>query len=265
MDTLFFAQLATSFFVGGGFITLLIFIAEKLPPNLRGIILPLPSTSAISFLFLGWVISPEAVGRVAPLLIVGMGAVMAFLTTYLYVSKIVLQKAYSIMLSSLASIGVWFLVIGPVVLYDIDNLLLFFLIYILGLALAHIAITKKTSSIHDKREINYTTTERLVRFLFVACIITSVVFLGKTLGEFWGGMFAAFPAAVLSTLLILHRRYDSAFLFQTFRNFPVGSVTIIIFGYAAAYTFPTYGLVWGVCLAYLCSIIYSTIVGLLQK
>lgn len=61
IDKLFLIQVVTSFIVGGVFIAILGFIAERSSPKVAGIVLSLPSTMAISFFFIGWTLSPSKI------------------------------------------------------------------------------------------------------------------------------------------------------------------------------------------------------------
>lgn len=49
MSSIFIIQLIVSFFVGGGLITLLTFLAEKSSSKVSGIILSFPSTALAGF------------------------------------------------------------------------------------------------------------------------------------------------------------------------------------------------------------------------
>ncbi len=66
MDNIFIIKLITSFFVGGSLMTLLSFIVEKVDEKISGIILSFPSMSLLSFFFLGWTLSSQAVANIIP-------------------------------------------------------------------------------------------------------------------------------------------------------------------------------------------------------
>lgn len=104
--------------------------------------------------------------------------------------------------------------------------------------------------------VRYTFAQKITRCLIVGSIMTLIVFLSKTLGSFWGGIFSVFPAAYTSTLLILHKQYDARFLQRTCRTMPLGSMPIIVYAFLARWTFPVYGFVWGTVLSYIGAAIF---------
>ena len=87
MEKLFIIQLITSFFVGGAFIALLVTLAERTSKQLAGVIIIFPSTIALSFFFLAWVLSPEAVAHVAPVAILSTAINFILFLIYPYVAN----------------------------------------------------------------------------------------------------------------------------------------------------------------------------------
>lgn len=83
---MFAIQLLILFIAGGGFVSFLSLIAEKTSERYSGLILSLPSTVAISFFFLGWILSSEAIAQVAPTVIVSLGTMLLLIVTYFTLS-----------------------------------------------------------------------------------------------------------------------------------------------------------------------------------
>jgi hypothetical protein len=108
---------------------------------------------------------------------------------------------------------------------------------------------------HEKPpSISYTKRQIIGRSIFAGLMISSVVFLGRTLNPFWGGVFAMFPAAFSSALMIIHRYYGATALFPYFEKVAVGSVSIFVYCITVMLVFPEIGFIWGTLIAYLISL-----------
>lgn len=255
MDKFFILQLVISFLVGGGFIATQSLVAERVSGKIAAIILAIPSTAAISFFFIGWVLSPQHIAEIAPLAIMGTAIVFIFVTTYLYLSKIKLPKKLSMLVSVVGAFAVWFGFSIPLARAQFSNLIVAFAACIIAASIAYYFVTVLPKGHGEQPYVKYTKLQMFGRALFAGCIITLAVFLSKTLNPFWGGIFSVFPAAFTSTFLILHWYYDSSFLFRTFKNIPLSSLNFIAFTFTAKYTFPAFGIIGGLATAYLASLV----------
>lgn len=251
--SLFHFQLLLSFLVGGGLVSLLTLLAERASQRMAGLIITIPSTVAMSFLFIGWTIGPDKIPAVMPPIPFGIGAVLMFATTYLYLSKIKLPKPISLTVCLVGALGVWFSLMLPLAIFEINDLRVSLAGFVVFTLLAHYLITKKTHAKSTLQKIHYTLPQILFRGAFIGAIITLAVFLAKTSGPLWGGVFAAFPAVFISSFLILHWHYDSAFLFRTFKNAPLGNIGFLAFVLVSAWSFPAFGTLLGLLVAYAAS------------
>lgn len=260
MDYQFLIQLIISFFVGGSFIAFLSFLAEKASAKMAGIIIALPSTMAISLFFIGWTSSPQEVVKIIPMLPIAYGPVMAFTVIYLYLSKIKLKKSHSIILCGSISLLAWFILAIPIALFEFSNLLISFLSYLLIVGVGYYLLTVKNKAISEPSQINYSIWQKIGRAVFAGAIITLSVYLARTLGLFWGGIFSMFPAAFFATLVILHWQYNSNFLFRVWKNAPLGSIIFIIYAISIIFTFSNFGIVIGTILSYIISLFVFLII-----
>jgi len=260
MDKLFIAQLVISFFVGGAFIAGLSLLAERSSEKMAGMIISLPSTVVLGFFFMGWALGPDAVARAAIVLPAMSGVIIAFTITYLYLSK-----RFSIAICSIGALAIWFVLSLPLAIYKIENLLLSLGIYLVAFIIGYFYITYKPHQKSSHKRLKYTWFQILLRSIFAGTTITLVVFLSKTLDPLWGGVFSGFPAVYLPSLVIIHKHYDSKFLFRTWKNSPIGSLLFMIFGLSAIYTFPAFGIWGGTIASYLLSMIVFFIIARLKK
>lgn len=259
MDKLFILQLISSFLVGGGFIALISFAAERACAKTAGIIISLPSTIAIGFFFMGLTISPESVAKIAPILPLTIGSTIVFTTIYLYLAKfttkIGLSKIKSILLCVTISTSVWLGINIPFVIIKFTNLAVTLSIYIIFTLISYYFLTIRPKIEHYAKPITYSLPQKIWRASFVGIIICLTIFLARVVGPFWGAIFSSFPAVYLSTLVVLHFHYNSEFLFKVWKNAPLGLISPLTFALSAIYTFPKFGTVLGTISAYLISLV----------
>lgn len=253
MDKIFLLQVVVSFLFGGAFVAFLTFWAEKSTARVAGIIISVPSTIAIGYLFMGLTVSAEAVAKVAPMVPMGSGILMIFTMVYLYMSKIPLKKSYSVALCTVSSLFVWFLLALPMAIYKFDKIWISILVYIVCLALGFQFLTIRVKLKAYHKPLVYTIWEKVFRSVFAGGIIALIVVLSKTFGPFWGGVFTVFPAVFLSSMIVFHIRYDSDFLFRIWKNSPIGSLVFVSFAIASIYTFPAFGVIGGLIGSYFVS------------
>ncbi len=263
INRLFYIQLVTSFVVGGGFIALLSFTAERAGTRAAGIVLAVPSTAGLGFFFLGWALSSEAVARIIPATLIPLGLAVLFPALYTYaagcLSRVLKNKALQIAASFLVSISAWFVLSIPIALYELNSLAAGLAGYFLFALVTHSLLRRRH---HEKpAPLTYTRGQKIGRAAFAGFIIALVVFLGKTLSPFWGGVFAMFPAALVSSLMILHWYYDPESLFPTVRRFALGSAAILVYALTVMLVFPVIGFIAGTAVAYLASLAVSLVLS----
>lgn len=259
MNKLFVIQLIVSFLVGGGVIALLSLIAEKANKRIAGIILTFPTTVALGFFFLGWTLSPKAVADIVPATLIPLGLSVLFAAVYAYVAnyfaKIIKSKIWQIIVTSIISIGLWFALAIPVIILEINRLAVGVAGYTLLILIAHLLLKRKN---YEKPvTLTYTTGQKISRATFVGFIVFLVVLLGKLLNPFWGGMFAMFPAAFSSLLMILHWYYDPKSLFPTMQKVALGSLSLFAYAITTMLVFPQFGFIIGTLFAYAVSLVVT--------
>jgi hypothetical protein len=264
METMFIIQLITSFLVGGIFIAFLSFLAEKASEKTAGLIITIPSTIAISFFFIGWTLSPQEIANIAPVTLLTLGVIGLSTIAYLSLSKIKLKKIYSIILCTASSLFIWFLFAVPLAIFKFSNLLLAIIGFLILAAIPYYFVTIKSKTTSLDTPIKYSTSQKIARAAFAGVIISLAVFLSKTLGPFWGGIFSSFPAKFTTSLIIIHWHYNSNFLFKVWKNFPLGFLTSATYPIAAIYTFPKFGIWLGTLIAYAISLLVFLIVSRLS-
>jgi len=265
MTNLFYIKIITSFFVGGIIIAGLSFFAERANKKIAGIVLSLPSTVMIGYFFIAWATSPEAIFDIAPITIATDGAILFFSIVYIYFSKIKINKILSILLSTILGLSTWLIISIPLAIIKFDNLLLSLIIYLIPVSISYYFLTHKNKIEKTPDKLTYSNTQKIGRAIFAGSIIALSVYLSKVIHPFWGGIFSGFPAAFLSTFIILHWYYDSQILFKIAKTIPIGSIVFIIYIWTARYSFPAFGIWGGTILSYLISLVFFFILMKFQN
>ena len=247
MNSLFIIQLVTSFVAGGMGIALLTLLAERAPRKISGIILMFPSTVVLGYFFLGWTLSPEAVALAVPASIITTGVNIFYIICYLLIANQALRlfqrRIPQIILGLGVSFPLWLAVATLIIHHKPAHLTIALPVYLLLVVLGLLALKKFPDA--SLRSFHYTRAQKIGRAIFSGLVISTIVFLGKTLGPFWGGVFAAFPSAITSSLTIFHWYYEPWELASLVRAIPLGSLSTVSFMLVAKFTFPMMGIMGG--------------------
>ena len=253
MISIFLLKLLLSFLVGGSYVAFTIWVSEKFGSKLGGLLIGLPTTLLVSLLFIAWTQNSQAAVSSIPVVPATIGLASIFLATFIYQFKHGKVFAYS------SAVIVWLLITFSFVLFSLKNIFLSIILGIIFIALAlyllnnfpHRKLTSYKSSIN----------EFLFRCLFAGSIITLAVFLGKLLGPLWGGVFASFPVAFSSSLLLLERKHGIEFTSSVAKTMPYGNLANILFATAFYFLVPAIGIVIGTIIAYSLSLVFAVFVN----
>jgi uncharacterized membrane protein (GlpM family) len=258
MTRMFLVQLFVSFFAGGALVTLLSIIAEKTNQRIAGILMMFPSTLALGFLFLGLTTNAENVSTVIPATLIPLGIIVfssvIYIFSSLFYSDRIKSKTAQILCSLLTSIVIWFCLASPFAIYKFSSLPIGVIGFFVIITVTHFILREKKFELSLTRPV-YTKTQIIVRILFTGSVIATVVFLGRTLNPFWGGVFTMFPAATFATLVILHFYYAPRQLFCFMKGAPLGSISLFIYTISVMLLFPKMGIWAGTLVSYSISLI----------
>ncbi|KOY84810.1 hypothetical protein AD998_00385 [bacterium 336/3] len=260
MTTILLLQLLVSFFVGGSLITILSLIAEKTSQHISGIIMMFPTTLVLGFFFLGLTTNAKNVSMIIPATLIPLGIVIFSSVIYIYCSiffaNYIRSKIPQILCSLSISSIIWFVLVSPFAIYKFSNILISIVGFFIIITLTHFILKSKNHEFNLDRP-NYTKTQIFIRAVFTGSIIAIVVFLGKTLNPFWGGIFTMFPAATFATLVILHFYYHPKQLFYFMKNAPLGSISLFIYTISVMLLFPKLDIWLGTLVSYCISLTFS--------
>ncbi len=240
-----YIQLLASFFIAGLFIAMQTLIAERVPLRWRGVALTIPSTMAIGLLFIGIIKSPLDAANATIMAPVGIGATFVFATVFAFLSRFGLAKAM------LGAQAVWFLLGITMLKFPPQNFAEAFFLYALPLIVISYFFVRTLPRVHELKIFPMNAKHITVRSIIGGSIVLFAVLLSKILGNFWGGLFATFPALFTSTFIIYYHLQGKAVIPAIAQSifFP-GSLGLILYGWIVALTFPTLGVWLGTLAAY---------------
>ncbi|NDF12325.1 MAG: DUF3147 family protein [Proteobacteria bacterium] len=263
MNPLHFQQILASFLVGGLFVALQSFVAERVSARTAGVVLTIPSTIGISFFFIAWTLSPGEVPTIAPTSMMGLVSSLIFTLTYVAIAELCGGRRFpAIALCPIMGLGLWCVSAHYWATKHIVNLPFALLTLSTAATAAHLILNRTRHVRINAVKMRYSTGQKIARAIFSGAVIACSVWLAKAFGPFWGGVLAAFPASNLSALLILHWYHDSRFVVTICRAMPLGYSSQIVFILTSSLSFPTFGSVGGCAVAY--AVTGTFILGLLQ-
>jgi len=232
-------HLALAFVVGSLWVPVVTLIAEKVGSTTGGIIGGLPSTAALSFLFIGVNQSSDAAVQATAVFPLAFSFTCAFLLFYAFFAR----KGFRFGLS--ISLLIWFVVSALIALSNLKNFALSLAVGVLVLAVTcYVFAERLRLKIFPPEERHYSTLQHLARGLLAGGIVLLAVIASQTGGPVLGGIFSSFPAVFTSTLYIVNKSRGTDFSRSLTKPLAVSSIlTVIPYCIAIRYLYPSLG-VW---------------------
>lgn len=251
MSNIFLLQLFLAFLVGAFWITMATVLAEKFGSKIGGIIAGIPSTTVISLFFIGWTQSAQTASFATTIIPAILGIDALFVAIYILLSNNRLFVSLGI------SFIIWSIMSLLLVLYKFDNLSVSILLFIVFYFSSYFLVEKivKVKSL-GKRKIDMTKSQLLFRVILSGGIITTSVLITKLGGYILGGVFAAFPAVMLSNIIITYLNHGRDFSVAVMKaHMASGSINVMIYSLGVHFLYPRFGIVTGTFLAFIISLI----------
>ncbi|MFA6530643.1 MAG: DUF3147 family protein [Candidatus Micrarchaeia archaeon] len=253
-------KIILSFIAGGVWITFSVVLAEKLGNKIGAILIALPTTMLVSLFFIGWTASPGFAAETARII------PFAMIANSIYIFSLILfLKKYG-NLAFLISFAIW--ITAALLLKMVNGVDM-----IIGV-LADIAITALLFYIAEKRmnirsadgaRGEYPIAELFARAAFAGGVVALSVIVANFAGPVWGGIFATFPAATLSSMYILNKKRGPDFAMATCKAMLPATMTIIVYVIAVHAAYPDYGLIIGTVISYAASILSGVLIYIFTK
>jgi len=263
IDLYFLLNIALAFIIGGVWIVLATVAADRFGSKIGGFIVGLPSTIVVTFFFIGLAQSPEIASQsttVFPL-------IYSFTALFLVSFAVIGKRNFNVGL--IEALVLWLILSSLAVIYKFDNFAFSIGCYLIILIFSYWVLEKY---LHlpstEKAKIHYSKFQIIARGLFGGSIIAFAVFMSKVAGPIFGGIFAAFPAVFISTLIISYKSRGLEFSrTMTKPMLMTGMINVFVYAIAVRYSYLYFGLVLGTIFSFLISMIsaYFTYQFILKK
>ena len=258
MIDIFLLKLFLSFAIGGSLVTIGTVASEKFGTKIGGVISGMPSTSLVALFFIGLSQSAFIASKSTAIIPIVVGVDALFVAVYILLSKINFYFAVS------CSLLLWLVSSLILILIKFDNFAYSLAGFIIFLAISYYAIDKKSGiKSESRRNTKYSFQILLFRGMLSGAIIAISVLLAKLGGPILGGIFASFPAAYLSTIIITNFAHGKAFSAAVMKTLMVsGSVNVVAYAISVRYSYPYFGLLYGTLISYFVSLVSAYFVYL---
>jgi uncharacterized membrane protein (GlpM family) len=220
-------------------------IADVYGTGRAGFVGGLPSTGAVSLLFIGWYQSQDAAIQATAVFPLAFSVTFAFLMFYAFPERMRFGPRIA------TALLIWLLLSTLVAVSGFDD-------FYVALATS-IIISSTVFFVHRRIGIRDAPTTQtklslatvLWRGALGGFVVTGVVLLSSVGGPLVGGVFAAAPAIWASSLYVTSRTHGVEFSRSLTKSFMLtGILTVIPYSIAARYLFPEVGVWWGTFYAY---------------
>ncbi len=245
METTIIPKLALSFLIGGVVVSMATGMADRFGSRIGGVIGGLPSTVVVALLFIGWIRGPERAADAATLVPLAIALIGPFLIVYALTAKAGLIRSLSL------TLGTWFVLSALIVLIGINNLLLSMIGGGLIFCVSFLILEKGLKIRSMPRSTGVFSLQRAVeRGLFGGGVILGAVLLSELGGPFIGGIFACFPAVLISIIVIVYHERGPAFSVAVAKSLMVSAIiNVALYGIAVYYLYPAVGIWVGTLIA----------------
>lgn len=220
-------------------------IADLYGSGRAGFLGGLPSTGAVSLLFIGWSQSQAAAVQATAVFPLSFSVTFAFLLFYSIPAHMTFGNRMAIALL------LWFLLSAVVAALHVDD---FFLSLAASTVLVSIIfVLHRRIGIQDTPPVRtkFSSFRMLWRGALGGCIVCAVVILSEVGGPLLAGVFAAAPAIWTSSLYVTSRAHGVQFSRSLTNSFMVtGLLTVIPYAIAVRCLYSVVGIWWGTILAY---------------
>ena len=221
-------------------------IAESVGSTAGGVLGGFPSTSALSFLFIGVNQSANAAVQVTVIFPLAFSFTCAFLLFYAFFAK----RGFRIGLSF--SLLIWFAISALIAISNVKNFVFSLVIGVLVLAVTFYVFAERISlKVYPSEKRHYTGVQHLGRGLLAGAIVLLAVAASQIGGPVLGGIFSSFPAVFTSTLYVVNKSSGIDFSRSMTKPLAVSSIlTVIPYCIAVRYLYPSLGVWVGTIISY---------------
>ncbi|HSV77538.1 MAG TPA: hypothetical protein VLH37_10955 [Bacteroidales bacterium] len=247
----FMFYLLLSVIISGIFISGVTMLSERLGSRLGGMVSNLPSTLLVSLLFIGITQGEDFAAAATGTVPLGMILSTLFLFSFL----VLIPKGLFLALAG--SLLVWLAVALFSSLFQGVSRQVWTILYFF-VAIGSWLLAEKKLKIPSvgRSSRPYSGMQILIRALFAGSVVGAAVLLARGGSAFWTGIFATFPAVMLSSMVILTLTAGPGFARGLGKIMLLASTNIVVYGYLAGIFFPKTGIWWGTLMAFAVSALW---------
>jgi uncharacterized membrane protein (GlpM family) len=236
-------RMLISFVLGGCFVSLVAFIAQRAGSRWGGVIGGFPSVGLVTLVFLGAVEGPAFAARAAFMIPFGIACYGAFLTAYVFL----FSRGTSFFLSVVAASAIW-ICLASAVFHGVPHTWIGCLsVYGCGVVLAYIALFRvlRVPEIAGQK-IPIRIAQIALRAVGAGAGVAIPVLVSSVAGPSLGGVAAMFPAATLATITIAYLADGQPLSLALARPLFVSTMlNLLVFSFAVQLSYPTLGVFLG--------------------
>jgi hypothetical protein len=242
--------------LSAGMVIAVTLTAERVSSRLAGVMIGFPLGVGLTLLFLGLEQGPVFAAKSSLWSMQGILAALGFCwcyrTTTLLFSR---DGKAALCCSCLLGLAGYFIVATAIKFFMPASVAARMTIIILLLLLLAI-VFRRTSPEMVRKKVAITWSMLAARAGFAALVILTVTGIASWVGPIWSGLLAAFPTAILPSVMILHFHYGKKSVPALFRDTPLAMLAIVVFSASVYWTFPLIGVIGGTLLSYGAALIY---------
>ena len=248
---IFWIRVFLSFIIGGIYIALSLFMAERFGSRIGGLIVGLPSTSVVSLFFIGITQGIDTVASATTLMPLSLAAISIFIAVFFKLQNNGLYKALAI------SFLVWLGISLPLAIYHIENIWY----STLACLIIYLSVFFYFKQVPDRKSTKTSSTkiEFFTRAILSGFIIALAVVMSKYLGPLWGGLIATIPITTASSIFLLYHKQGAEFTGSVITSIQRALAPSIVFVLAAHFLVQAYGIISGLIFSYIIAVISAIV------
>lgn len=249
LTKVFLLRVLLSFLVGGLYIALTIRISERFGSKIGGLLIALPSIVLVGLVFIAITESQGALVLATTNMPANISASTIFLVVF------VMTYRFGWLMAYFSALAAWFALTLPLIYLGFHGMrwpiVMAAVLFTISLAFFHRRPDTKLPIAPLSQE------AFLFRIIFSGSFVAIAVLLARVLGPHWGGLFASFPAAFSSTILLLAPKYGIEFIASLSRSMVNGALANAVFVIGIYWLVPLLGVVVGMASAYALCLVFA--------
>jgi uncharacterized membrane protein (GlpM family) len=247
LNPIFWWNLLFAFIVGGITITFATIMGDKFGSKIGGFVIGLPTTVFVAFLFIGISQGADVASQAAIVFPISVSIGALFVVGVAYFSKKKFLTGF------LAGLLIWLILASILLISNVQHLITSLILFVTILIFSHYILFKKIKFKKEKfSKKKLTKKEIIIRAIFSGIVVSLAVFLSKIGGPIFGGLFAAFPAGFISSLVIANKSQGPDFARSMCKSMMVsGMINTTAYAMLVRILYPKIGILYGTILSYL--------------